>query len=193
MAVSDKVRESGLLLGALGVIGVIGIVFLMIYGNLSGNLGFSQDSNVTVNETLTAVNETGSILSINSLRGGGCAITTVTNQSITVLGRIDPGNFTISGCNISYTAAGANPDGFNNTLWNVTYTGSFDSDASLAADSVIDNTTSGFQTFFGFSNTFFTIAAVILLIFMLIGLLAIVMKIMRIGKGSGRGETSIPK
>jgi len=193
MTVSDKVRDSGLILGALGVIGVIGIVFLMIYGNLSGNLGFSQDSNVTVNESLTAVNETGSFLSINNLRGGGCSITTVTNQSITVLGRIDPGNFTISGCNISYTATGANPDGFNNTLWNVTYTGSFDSRASLAADSVIDNTTSGFQTFFGFSNTFFTIAAVVLLIFMLVGLLAIVMKIMGLRGGKGDGEINVPK
>ncbi len=103
MGVSDKVRDAGLILGALGTIGVIGIVFLMIYGNLSGNLGFAVGT------------------------------------------------------------AGDN-----------------------STNAVIDNVTSGFQTFFGFSNTFFTIAAVVLLIFMLVGLLAIVMKIMQSGKG-GRG------
>ena len=108
MGVANKVQEAGLILGALGTIGVIGIVFLMIYGNLSGNLGFSVGS-----------------------------------------------------------------QGANNT------------------QAVIDNVSAGFGTFFGFSNTFFTIAAVVLLIFMLVGLLAIVMKIM--GAGSGSDSISIPK
>ena len=44
-------------------------------------------------------------------------------------------------------------------------------------EDVISNVTAGFGTFFGFSNTFFTIAAIVLLIFMLIGLLALVMNI----------------
>ena len=92
--VAQKVQEAGLVIGGLGVIGFIGIVWLMIYGNLSGNLGFAAD---TV--------------------------------------------------------------GFNNT------------------ESVINNISGGFNTFFGFSNVWFTIAAIILLIFMLVGLLAIVMLI----------------
>ena len=94
MGVADKVREAGLILGGLGVIGFIGIVWLMIYGNLEGNLGFTAGS-----------------------------------------------------------------AGFNNT------------------EGVINNISGGFSTFFGFSNTFFTIAAIVLLIFMLVGLLAIVMSI----------------
>ena len=94
MDVAKKVKEAGLILGGLGVIGFIGIVWLMIYGNLSGNLGFAVGT------------------------------------------------------------AGA-----NNT------------------EGVIGNLTAGFGTFFGFSNTFFTIAAIVLLIFMLVGLLAIVMMI----------------
>ena len=104
MDVAKKVQEAGMILGALGVIGFIGIVWLMIYGNLSGNLGFA-----------------------------------------------------------SGTA------GYNNT------------------EHVINNLTTGFGTFFSFSNTFFTIAAIVLLIFMLVGLLAIVMMIAkgREGKGSG--------
>ena len=94
MDTAKKVKEAGLILGGLGVIGFIGIVWLMIYGNLSGNLGFA-----------------------------------------------------------------AGTAGSNNT------------------ESVIANLTQGFGTFFGFSNTFFTIAAIVLLIFMLVGLLAIVMMI----------------
>lgn len=98
---AKKVQEAGLILGGLGVIGFIGIVWLMIYGNLSGNLGFA-----------------------------------------------------------SGTA------GYNNT------------------ESVISNITTGFGTFFGFSNTFFTIAAIVLLIFMLLGLLALVMTIAKGRKGN---------
>lgn len=104
MSVSTKIQDAGLVLGGLGVIGFLGIVWLMIYGNLHGNLGFA-----------------------------------------------------------SGTA------GYNNT------------------EAVISNLTGGFQTFFGFSNTFFTIAAIVLLISMLIGLLAIVMTIAkgRASKSSG--------
>ena len=102
--VSEKVQEAGLILGALGTIGFIGIVFLMIYGNLSGNLGFAD----------------------------GTA-------------------------------------GFNNT------------------ENVIANISGGFNTFFGFSDTFFTIAAIVLLIFMLLGLLALVVAIMNTMGGKGKG------
>ena len=98
--VSEKVGEAGLILGALGVIGFIGVIWLLIYGNLSTNLGFA-----------------------------------------------------------SGTA------GFNNT------------------ENVISNITAGFNTFFTFSNTFFTIAAIVLLIFMFLGLLAIVVTIMKMQQG----------
>ena len=103
--VASRVGEAGLILGALGVIGFIGVIWLLIYGNLSGNLGFA-----------------------------------------------------------------AGTTGFNNT------------------ENVISNLTAGFNTFFTFSNTFFTIAAIVLLIFMFLGLLAIVVLIMRMQQGaSGKG------
>ena len=96
-----KLQDAGLILGGLGVLGFIGIVWLMIYGNLSGNLGFASGTK-----------------------------------------------------------------GYNDT------------------EAVISNMTGGFNTFFGFSNTWFTIAAIVLLIAMLVGLLTIVMKI---AKGNGGG------
>jgi len=103
-SVSNKVQEAGLILGALGVIGFIGIIWLLIYGNLSGNLGFADGS-----------------------------------------------------------------AGFNST------------------EEVIANITGGFNTFFTFSNTFFTIAAIVLLIFMFMGLLAIVVMIMNMQRSGSRG------
>ncbi len=102
--VGEKVTEAGVILGGLGVIGFLGIIWLMIYGNLSGNLGFTDGST-----------------------------------------------------------------GFNNT------------------EAVINNVTAGFGTFFGFSNTFFTIAAIVLLIFMLLGLLALAMFIARMQSGKNEG------
>lgn len=105
MKISQKVQEAGLILGALGVIGFMGVVWLMIYGNLSGNTGFA---------TGTA--------------------------------------------------------GYNST------------------QGVINNVSQGFGTFFGFSNTLFTISAIVLLITMLVGLLSLVMSIAKRGKSSGYSE-----
>ena len=102
-----KVQDAGLILGGLGVIGFLGIIWLMIYGNLSGNLGFATGTT-----------------------------------------------------------------GYNNT------------------EGVITNITAGFGTFFGFSNTFFTIAAIVLLIFMLLGLLSLVMSIVGKQRGGRSGGYS---
>lgn len=101
MKLLKKFEESIGLMSALGVAGFIGIVWLMIYGFLSGNLGF-------------AVGTTG----------------------------------------------------YNNT------------------ETVIDNMTSGFVTFFGFAPTWFQIAAIVLLIVMLVGLLGVVIGIMGMRKKS---------
>jgi len=87
---------------ALLVIGFLGIVWLMIYGNLSTNLGFAADT-----------------------------------------------------------------AGYNNT------------------ESVITNLTVGVGTFFTFSNTLFTITAIVLLITILIGLLMLVMTITKAFRGKG--------
>lgn len=105
MSTVNKVKDAGSVLNALLVIGFLGLVWLMIYGNLSGNLGFT-----------------------------------------------------------------ANSQG--------------DNDSQL----VINNMTGGVKTFFGFSDTMFTVTAIVLLITIILGLLYIVMGIMsKFGKGSTSG------
>ena len=44
MGFSEKVMEAGKTINAILVIGFLGIVWLIIYGNLSGNVGFATGS-----------------------------------------------------------------------------------------------------------------------------------------------------
>ena len=168
-----KVQEAGTILGALGVIGFIGIIWLMIYGNLSGNLGFTQDSGAYYNETI-ALSEVGATPTGASSRTSG-AISSVTMTNATGGEIVVATNYSVSGVLIKFTAGG----GFNGTNVNVSYTVTYDSDGQIYTDGVITNVTGGFGTFFGFSGTFFTIAAIVLLIFMLLGLLALVFTIVK--------------
>lgn len=60
MGVVNKVKEAGGILNALLVLGFLGIVWLVIYGNLSGNLGFAANT--------AGANNTNAV--INNLTGG---------------------------------------------------------------------------------------------------------------------------
>ena len=169
---SSKIQEGGLILGALGAIGFIGIVFLMIYGNLSGNLGFIPSSQVFGNETI-ALATTGAtpqgVANVSSVTLSGIVMTNATS-GVTV----EAANFTVTAQEI-FAVSGAAYEGVN---VNVSYIATFNSNAAALAEGVITNVSGGFDTFFGFSDTFFTIAAVVLLVFMLLGLLALVSTIM---------------
>jgi len=182
-----KVQEGGLILGALGVIGFIGIIWLMIYGNLQGNLGFDRLTNVTTNESGYSINDT-----VYELTNGPATLGYVSLEVTQVVNSsagaevIAATNYVVVSSN--GTIAGSSARTLNVTAVNVTYTVTFRGASERNTDNVISNTTTGFLTFFGFSDTFFTIAAIVLLIFMLLGLLALVFTIMKLQKGS-RGDS----
>jgi len=96
------------------------------------------------------------------------------------------GNYTVDG--VAGTIVNATATVY--PLVNLTYTTSVKGTNELNTDAVTDNLTGGFLTFFGFSGTWFTIAAVVLLIFMLVGLLAIVMNIAAMQGKAGSGKYS---
>jgi len=186
--VSEKVGEAGLILGALGVIGFIGIIWLLIFGNLSGNLGFSQTTTNVINETFTLV-DTGNIpTNASGLANPSLANVAMSNASNNnaTFPALSSGNFTVVASTVFATATSE----YNGTVVNITYDVSFDAGGLQDTENVISNISGGFSTFFTFSNTFFTIAAIVLLIFMFLGLLAIVVLIMRMqqSKGSGFSE-----
>ncbi len=168
-----KIQEGGVILGALGVIGFIGIIWLMIYGNLSGNLGFPQASSIFGNETIE-LNDTAQIPSTASGRTDG-SLSNVVITNATGGETLTSGNYTISGVTIITTT-----NAYNGSDVNVSATVHYDSSSDLQTEDVITNMTGGFGTFFEFSGTFFTIAAIVLLIFMLVGLLALVMMIVNV-------------
>ncbi len=190
MDVAKKVQEAGMILGALGVIGFIGIVWLMIYGNLSGNLGFSDTTTTYSNESGYAVSGTTYTLTNGASTSGfvSVSVTSLWNATFNGTGGqhlIAVGNYTVS--STAGTIVGAAGRTYNYSDVNATYVVTHYSDGKLNTENVLTNVTTGFGTFFGFSNTFFTIAAIVLLIFMLVGLLAIVMMIAKgkSGKNSG--------
>ena len=188
-----KIQEAGLILGGLGVIGFIGIVWLMIYGNLSGNLGFVDTPATIVNETGAWVNESANYVLDGASRPGANTFV-LTNAWGNDFKGFNVYNYSIGLDNLSVAANGVVTNTtdpvFNSTIMSnmsLTYTQLQDTQTEIDAENVITNTTGGFATFFTFSNTFFTIAAIVLLIFMLVGLLAIVMAIIKTQGGKGRG------
>ena len=174
MDVEKKVKGAGLILSGLGVIGFIGIVWLMIYGNLSGNLGFTQDSATTSLQELTLANN--SLVTLTGTAGKtNPSISNFVMINATGGETITSGNYTLTDTTVIGSATMTLA--YNGTAVNISYITTYDSAGQISTEGVISNLTEGFGTFFGFSNTFFTIAAIVLLIFMLVGLLAIVMMI----------------
>ncbi len=184
MSFADKVMESGKTINAVMVIGFLGIIWLIIYGNLSGNLGFGTTTE-SLTDNLLESNLTEIGQSPVGARGKpGASITNVvmTNASLNAgaAETITAGNFTVSGILISSTS----DSNYNNSQVNITsFDVTFDSVGKSSTESVIENMTIGVNTFFGFSPTWFIILAIMLLIVILVGLLAIVLKIANSSKG----------
>ncbi len=178
--VTKQISESANILNLLLVIGFLGIVWLMIYGNLSGNLGFPSDSTSFINETINMTG-TGEIPATAQGRVNGVLTNIrIYNNSDGVF--IESGNYTIVGLNIINTTYQ-----FTTGKVNVSGTVTYDSVSDIQTEAVIGNTTQAVGTFFTFSNTFFTITAIILLITILLGLLAIVLQIVKSTKGKKSG------
>ena len=177
--VTKQIAESGSVLNLLLVIGFLGIVWLMIFGNLSTNLGFPRDSTSFYNETIN-MTIPGSIPATAQNRvGGTLSNIVITNETSGDL--VASGKYSIDGVIISNTSA------FDGDNINVSGTVTYDSDTDVKTEGVISNLTGGVGTFFTFSNTFFTITAIVLLITILLGLLAIVMNIVKVTKSKGEG------
>lgn len=76
MGFANKVKQSGDSINAILVIGFLGIVWLMIFGNLTGNLGFTAGSQ--------GANDTNSV--ITNLTGGVKTFFSTSNTWFTILG-----------------------------------------------------------------------------------------------------------
>ena len=183
MGFAKKVMESGAIFNALMIIGFLGIVWLLIYGNLSGNFGFQQTSSSFFNETIN-LNATGdtpaSAVGTSNPSVASIIMTNATGGEI-----INSANFTVTGAvfvNATPTYGGQNV--------NVSYVLTRDSDASVNTENVVSNLTDGTLSFFELFPTILVIAGIVLLITILVGLLFLVISIFNKFSGGGKGSFS---
>lgn len=172
-----------LLYGIL-LLGLSGLMILLVFGNLSGNLGFKQDSVTITNETNGFINETGYTLAGAVDRGAKnfniVSIVNATNDDGTL---VSSAIYSVSNVGVVTNATSGTNSTYANV--NITYTYTRDSASIIATEDTIGNITSGTNTFFGFSPTFMTLVAVSLLI----GIVLVVIKLVRSKSGSSGDGT----
>ena len=155
---------------AIMVLGLSGLLFLIVFGNLSGNLGFADITNETVNESGYGINSTTYTLTpVSSSRFVSASVTVVHNATDGTI--VNSGNYTVDAT--AGTIVGSAGRSFNWSA-NLTYTTTLDSQAEDNTNSVINNLTSGVSTFFTFSNVWFTLLAIVLLIIIVMSVIAVV-------------------
>lgn len=167
-----KVNSTTKVFMALLTLGLIGLLFLIVFGNLSGNLGFASTTTAFTNENNGyAINGTTYTLSGQSTAEFvSLSVSSVVNatggQTIT------SGNFTVNPT--AGTIVGSPGRTFNISEVNVTYSVISLGDGERDTNNVITNLTGGAVAFFSFSNVWFTLLAVVLLIIIVMSVIGVV-------------------
>lgn len=166
----------GLQEGILGVlvftiIAILILCFIYMFSSLEANFyGSSTPGVAKTAETLTAMNNTGALLSVNGLRGASCTVSVVTNATAGGI-IINSANYTVTGCRVKNTTDLV-ANGFTTWVANYTYVWTADTSASNASSTFI-TTTAGIIPLAGLVLT-------VILLALIIGLLV------RFGLESGR-------
>jgi pSer/pThr/pTyr-binding forkhead associated (FHA) protein len=166
----------------IGIIALVGLVMLILFGNLSGNVGFGQD---TLTFTNSKINVTDTATDMYTLTGYvNPAISSVTATFVNGT-TIASGNYTIVGNTIKI--AGAENNG---TFMNISGTLSYDEQGKIDTDSLINN----YTTSVGNTGKQFpvvgTIVGIALLLVILIGILTFAVKKLMGVTGSSSGSSS---
>ena len=169
----------------VAIIAFILLIMVIIFGNLSGNVGFGQESTAFAEEKIlmtpfgrvpaSAENRINGALSV--------VVTNVTGETIE-----EAGNYTILG--VIITSIGTS--GFNGSTVNVTGTVTYDSQGLADSQSIITNYTSSAVNTSAQFPTVGTIIGIAILLLILIGLLIFaITKMMGIsGAASGGGSNA---
>ena len=180
---SQALDEAKVVFLALLVIGLIGLLFLIIYGNLSGNLGFDAEGVTITNESGTWINQTG--YTLIGAADAGSASFVITQISNSTSGQV------LLAANYSVTTTGVVRNA-SATEWeatNISYTYNRDSRGTKDTDAVITNLTGGATEFFSFANVWFILLAITILIGIVIGVIALVERIGGGGTGDKKGRS----
>ncbi len=165
----DSVRGvMGWTLG-VGIIAFILLIMVIIFGNLSGNVGFSDVSNTSTNESSGyAINGTTyTLVAAGNSRFTGTTVNTVYNATDGVV--VGSGNYTVDGT--LGTIVGAAGRTANWTTVNITSTNTFTSQGDIDSSAIILNYTSSATNTAAQFPTVGTIIGIAILLAILIALL----------------------
>ena len=153
---------------APSIILIVGLVFLTLatvalIGQRYGDaLDIDNTAFSATNETLTSVDEVGEYLVLNAQENALCSIGIVTNATDAVV--INSGNYTQTNCKLAFKGA---TTGFNNTNWNVSYTGTYS--LGTIASNTTDDLQSNVSENTGIAGIILTISLVGIVLTILIG------------------------
>jgi hypothetical protein len=173
----------------VGVIAFIALIMVIIFGNLSGNVGFSTEALSATNETVTQAE-----LIANSELDGGArvgattfAITSVYNGTGGV--SISSGNYTLTASTGALTNTTSE---FTTENWLVSYTYVADEQSKIDSDNIISNYTRSATNTSSQFPTVGTIVGIAILLLILISLLIFairkMMGVMNTSGGSSRSS-----
>lgn len=171
--VTDTVYGVGLLV--IIVIVVLVITSTIITSNLFEDRRLSSAEN---NQTTLAVNETGVTLSNSTVAGVSCTVVYATNSTG---GNLIPAtNYSVDAslCRVTYT--GGLGSGFNNTLWNISYTFTYDGIEEVSINTLETNFTDGINNI---SSKIPTILLIVAVVFLFGALVLLVAQSRRMGIG----------
>lgn len=170
---------------------VLGIIAVALFLALSSMLpvirNIDTQSGSATNESMgTVVNASSTDLAVvNSYQGLDCSITRITLNNGTVLSLTTYPQTTASdGSDCAIDTTSLSGAGFNNTVWNATYTYTRYGDDAVNSENVNNNITTGVVQFMSYIPTIFTILAIVVII------LAIALILFAVNRFSG-GEIGL--
>jgi len=177
----------------IGIIALILLIMAILFGNLSGNIGFGQDSASYYNETIT-LNASATPASAKGKINGALSSIIMTNATDGLTVHAD--NYTTDGVRI--ISIGTNDVDYNLTSVNVSYTVAYDEEGKIDTDNIIFNYTDSAVNVAKQLPTTGTILGVAILLAVLIFILVFAIKRMMgvtsgaggIGGGGGGGGSS---
>ena len=176
----------------VGVIALILLIMLMLFGNLSGNLGFAQDSAAYTHETIN-LSGTGNIPAGAANRVDGSLSSVVIVNATNGTDVVSSADYTITGVVIN--ASTTSTDFYAHNV-NVSYTVSFDSQVDIDVEDLIRNYSASATNTSAQFPVVGTIIGITILLAVLIGLLIFaIRKLMGVTSiaGGGMGKSSSRK
>lgn len=158
---------------AILILGLTGLLFLIVFGNLTDNLGFTDISSTTNNESGFGINAT--VFSFSTASDDtfqSLSVDTALNATSGLV--ILSGNFTVDSTAGTIVGSVGRTNNFSNVT--ITYVTNFQSQGEVDTNNVITNLSGGAVTFFSFSNVWFTLLAVVLLIIIVMSVIAVVQR-----------------